>query len=314
MSDKPHQLSLTGLIARSIGVRLWRSAAPASLPVRPPGAAEPASLSRGSTGIALVVSTVAILGIALMVLTSQALRRIQVSHIVPRDTRSLGDTRDAMIRESESWWRWVAPDASSRLRALADQVESGGGELRALAETYGTFQDKMDTSMPGRVLLGHALATPVGDAMHRVARPWHRQTLVYQEVDLHAGTYLGTPPGIGALEARVTLTPPSYNLVITVRNGTGELVTTSRRLQLGDLVTVPLRADHTVELAAWSRAGGGGLRQVEAVTFPLTSWPAGDIVFPQTELRFRVAFSDSEEGPAPRPRPLSEPAVSQLES
>lgn len=269
---------------------------------------------RGALALGSVLGT---LGVVVGVVAFLAARDVHATadrFVSPDETQGIQATQAALDQAANTFlWRLIVPQVPRRLHAVAAEVGAGSDELHAAVNAYDAFRLEMERlALPARLMQGPERVTPVFHALRSISRPWHRQTLAAQEMRLQIQPFLSSKPPPNQLSAQLNLAPSGYTLVVTLRDATNALVSSTARMHLGDYVTLPVHREYTVEAAAW-QVGSGGVTLAGQISFPLTSWPADGMVMPDGG-RFRLAFALADDRLAPAPRMLTREARTQVES
>ncbi len=330
-TDTAPRIGLGAALTRALGVLLWRAAQPATLPVPPPSPApsraDPAQSTRAPAprpaAQALLRVTaasawiLAVAAFALTAVTAQQIRGLRHDFQTNPPGLSLQETATRLRSRVESaWWARLYPGLVPRAGELADAVAAGRERLLDAHRIYATVADTVNALGPaGRHAHGPALVRPGLEALERVDRRWHRETLAFHELRNGLAPYRHPAPLQEArLQGRVFQLAAGHALRIEILDPAGDpLERATPPLVPGDRFDVPWRPGATVLLTDLIRPVEGGAYQVHAdLRLPIESWSQRAIRFDQGGHLVQVSFDPSTLALAPAIPPLSDAAAAEL--
>ncbi len=320
-AERVSSLGPGALLVRAVGIALWRAADPDSLPVPDPGASGAAGRAAvaGASSLPRVVAAILVV-IALAALGVGTVAWLAVGNAVsdfihtPPGT-PLSVTADRLAhRVDGTWWSALYPSVPARLDRAAESIRSGETELRDLAGVYGRDRLALDRrGLPARLLGGAAAVAPVAAALDRVRTPWHRGTLVYQEIEEAVRPYReGGAEAPAKLTAVLVQAPPDHALVAEVTGPDGSRLAASPTLDMGGTLTLPLVAGARIRFTSLVRPEAGAAYRVEGETaFALEDWPRSEFTVPGSGA-FAFRFDPEAVRKAPPLPPLSAAAQAEI--
>ncbi|NNF07550.1 MAG: hypothetical protein HKN21_12380 [Candidatus Eisenbacteria bacterium] len=266
---------------------------------------------------ALKVITAGVVGVALSIGTMGGIAWLRMSHLAtvfqnPEDQVSLSETSWA-LRETpnEEFWMKLYPGYEASFQAAAKSVEAGKNDLRTLHEEFSKLRPKLNPlGPPARYLEAKPMMEPLRKALDQV-RPWHRQTLLYQEILLDLEAYEAITPR-GTAEGQIGEIGSEELITITIEDGNGRPVFVSPRLSKGQAFSFPMDRTYRVRLQIWEKSASG-VAAGESKTFSLTSWPNAPIVFRGIRTPVSLVFDNEITRLVPDLKQVSAFALAQLQ-
>jgi hypothetical protein len=298
------------LMLRCLSVLLWRMADPQTLPVRPHGWE---TLRLGKSRF-LSLMTLAFWSAALLVagagLTSwQHFRNLSLEFLRNPPGLSLESTAERIEEEAGGPWRVVNPPAARKLALLAGSVRQGQATLDKTARAYEAGRRELqDLGALARIDRARSLAGPLRAVLNETRSAWHRETMVYQELQQGLARSLdGTTPAGRRLQGRLAAVTREHALQLSVLASDGHrLGEATKALHPGDSFDLPLPADGWLLLTDLARKGQGGLEVRQEMRLPLREWTDQPIRFPWGGASVQMRFSgwaSSDAAPFPKLSP-----------
>ncbi len=316
----PESVSFFGFLGRLVGVLLWSSARPESLPVPLPGAEAPEAAGAAPRGVAGILAAVlAVLALAALAVGATAF--LSTRSVVEGFIRTPPGTPLAVTASrlegslAGKWWSALYPGFAGRLDRAAVEVRQGSADLAGLAEAYASSRSAVDgLGFPARLYRGQALVAPLIRRLDGLRSPWHRGTRAYQEMAAAVLPYRDTSTSpLTRVRATLAQAPPDHGLLVTVTTGSGAVLAVSPPLEVGKTFEIPLEEDAVLNLVALSRPAPGAAFEVEEKTsLALTAWPAGGILFPEKGLAYAFRFDPEAVARAPLLPELSPSARTEI--
>lgn len=291
------------LLLRGLGVLLWRAADPRTLPVRPDGW----EITRPDKGRLLPIITILGWSAALVVagigLASwQHFRNLRSEFLRIPPGLSLDSTAEHMERAARGPWLLLNPQACRKIARLAGSVREGQIALQNAARAYEAAGEALGGLGPvARADRGRALVEPLRAALGEVRSPWHRETLVYRELQGALAPYFAASSSeTRRLQGRLTALTPEHALQLSVLTKDGRpLETATSPLQPGAGFDLPIAPDGWLLLTDLARQQRGVFEVREDARIPLREWTEQPIRFPRGGASVQVHFT----GPAARAAP-----------
>jgi hypothetical protein len=304
------------LLLRSLGVLLWRAADPRTLPVRPDGweNARP-DQSRLLPLITILVWAATLLVAGIGLASWQHFRSLRSEFLRIPPGLSLDSTAEHMERAARGPWLLLNPRACRRIARLAGSVREGQVALQNAAKAYEAAGETLRSLGPvARAERGRTLVEPLGAALGEVRSPWHRETLVYRELQGALAPYLAASSSASRrLQGRLTALTPEHALQLSVLDGDNRpLEAATSPLQPGAGFDLPLVPDGWLLLTDLVRQQRGAFVVREDTRIPLRDWTEQPIRFPRGGASVQVHFSGSTAQAAPPFPELSPGARAEL--
>jgi hypothetical protein len=304
------------LILRCLGVLLWRAADPRTLPVRPDGweITRP-DKSRLLPLIALLGWSAALLVAGIGLASWQHFRNLRSEFLRIPPGLSLDSTAEHMEQAARGPWLLLNPQACRKIARLAGAVREGQVALHNAAKVYEAAGETLrDLGPVARADRGRALVEPLRAALGEVRSPWHRETLVYRELQGALAPYLAAPsPASPRLQGRLTALTPDHALQLAVLTRDGRpLEAATSPLQPGAGFDLPIVPDGWLLLTDLVRQQRGVFEVREDTRIPLREWTQQPIRFPRGGASVQVHFTGATAQAAPSFPDLSPGARAEL--
>lgn len=306
----PARAGVFGVLLRAVGVFLWRAALPRSLPVPPAAGSAGETAPRGAVTLPFVAATVWILalaasvGAAITVSQARGLARDALFGSRNDPGTPLETVADELAAGARSnGWVRLHPEVGPRLIEAAERIRTGRASLTDAAAVYDRFLADISTlPTAARILRGEGLAAPLDAALAKVATPWHRGTLAYEEMRSAVLPYqdLRTRP-VTRLKGKLVEAPRDHALGIGVLRPDGSPVEPPQFLRLGGDFDIPLVDRTSIELNAVRLADQS---LVSRAVVPILEW-TGTFAPAAGLERYAVRFHEETASRAPVPPLLS---------
>lgn len=315
-SDLVFRVGAGRLLLRALGVLLWRAADPRTLPVRPDGwdIMRP-DKSRLLPLLTILGWTVAVSVAGIGLASWQHFRNLRSEFLRIPPGLSLDSTAEHMERAARGPWLLLNPQACRKITRLAGSVREGQVALQNAAEAYEAAGETLRSLGPvARAERGRALVKPLCATLGEVRSPWHRETLVYRELQGALAPYLAASSSAGLrLQGRLTALTPDHALQLSVLTKDGRpLEAATSALQAGAGFDLPLVPDGWLLLTDLVRQQRGVFEVREDTRIPLREWTEQPIRFPRGGASAQVHFTGSTAQAAPPFPELSPGARAEL--
>ncbi len=304
------------LLLRGLGVLLWRAADPRTLPVRPDGW----EITRPDKSRLLLLITIlgwsaALFAAGAGLASWQHFRNLRSEFLRIPPGLSLDSTAEHMERAARGPWRLLNPGACRKIVRLAGSVREGQVALQNAARAYEATGETLRGLGPvARADRGRALVEPLRAALGEVRSPWHRETLVYRELQGALAPYVAASSSASRrLQGRLTALTPEHALQLSVltKDG-GPLEAATSPLQPGAGFDLPLVPDGWLLLTDLVRQQRGGFEVREDTRIPLREWTDQPFRFPHDGALMQVHFTGQATQAAPSFPELSPGARAEL--
>jgi hypothetical protein len=297
-------------------VWLWRTADPQSLPVRPEDwVAAPSAKGRWLPLITILAWSAAALCAGAGLVSWQHFRSVRADFLRIPPGLSLESTAQSMERSLDGPWRVLNPLTCKEIARLAGSVREGQIALQKAAGAYEDARQAARGLGPvGRAQRGRELVDPLRAALSEVPTPWHRETLVYRELQAAIAPYLAAPSSANRrLQGRLTALTPDHAVQLSVLSADGRpLETATAPLQPGGEFNLPFVPDGWLLLTDLVRQQRGVFEVREDTRISLREWTEQPFRFPRGGATAQVRFVGSSAEAAPSFPALSPGARAEL--